>query len=57
MNTDPGPWTTARLHELLGNFETELRDAGLEENTVRTYVDRSRYSVRWLARDYRPGER
>lgn len=57
MNTDPGPWTTDGLQELLGQFESELRDAGLEENTVRTYVDRSRYFVRWLARDYTPGAR
>jgi hypothetical protein len=27
-------------------FEAELTSAGLAENTVRTYVDRSRYFVR-----------
>lgn len=57
MNTDRGPWTADRLQELLGQFEEELRDAGLAENSVRTYVDRSAYFVRWLAGDYRPGQR
>jgi hypothetical protein len=57
MNTDRGPWTAEKLHELLGQFESELRDGGLAENSVRTYVDRSTYFVRWLANDYRPGER
>lgn len=57
VNTDPGPWTVPALHRLLAQFEAELREAGLEDNTVRTYVDRSRYFVRWLGGDYRPGER
>jgi hypothetical protein len=57
MNTDPGPWTVESLHRLLAQFETELRSAGLKDNSVRTYVDRSRYFVRWLGNDYRPGER
>ena len=42
---------------LLGQFEAELRAAGLAETSVRTYVDRSTYFVRWLAGDYRPGQR
>lgn len=57
MNTDRGPWTADRLHELLGQFEAELRDAGLAETSVRTYVDRSTYFVRWLTGDYEPGQR
>jgi hypothetical protein len=48
-------WTAAKLHDQFDRFETELRSAGLAENTVRTYVDRSRYFVRWLAGDYSPG--
>jgi hypothetical protein len=54
---DRAPWTAEKLHELLGQVEAELRDAGLAENSVRTYVDRSRYFVRWLQHAYRPGER
>jgi hypothetical protein len=50
----PGPWTVADLHEALAVFEAELRDADLEETTVRTYVDRSTYFVRWLDGDYQP---
>ena len=56
MNTEPGPWTADQLHDLLGQFEAELREAGLKETSVRTYVDRSTYFVRWLARDYEPGQ-
>lgn len=47
-------WTTAELASELDRFEAELREAGLAENSVRTYVDRSRYFVRWLAGDYAP---
>lgn len=49
-----GLWTVTELHELLHEFEEELRAAGLEENTIRTYVDRSTYFIRWLDGDYRP---
>jgi len=49
-----GPRTGTELHELLREFEAELRTAGLEETTVRTYVDRSTYFIRWLDGDYRP---
>lgn len=48
-------WTTSELHDQLDRFEAELTSAGLAENTVRTYVDRSRYFVRWLDGDYSPG--
>ena len=54
MTTPTGSWTVAQLHELLGEFEEELRAAGLEEKTIRTYVDRSTYFVRWLHNDYHP---
>jgi len=57
MTTRRGPWSVAQLRSLLHEFEQELRDAGLEDATIRTYVDRSTYFVRWLANDYRPGER
>jgi hypothetical protein len=49
-----GPWAVSELHDLLAEFEAELREAGLGELTVRTYVDRSRYFVRWLDGDYTP---
>ena len=51
----PDRWTTGELHDQLDRFEAELRSAGLAENTIRTYVDRSRYFVRWLEGDYSPG--
>lgn len=54
MGTRRGPWTVDQLRQLLGDFEAELRDAGLEENTIRTYVDRSTYFIRWLDDDYHP---
>lgn len=54
MNSVPGPWTTEQLAELLGVFESELREAGLAESSISTYVDRSRYFVRWLNREYTP---
>lgn len=54
MSEKGGPWSVTELHELLGEFEDELRAAGLEEATIRTYVDRSTYFVRWLDDDYHP---
>jgi len=54
MAKQGGPWTVTDLHALLGEFEAELRGAGLEEATIRTYVDRSTYFVRWLDDDYHP---
>ncbi len=54
MPENRGPWTVTELHELLSEFEEELRAAGLEEKTVRTYVDRSTYFIRWLDGDYHP---
>jgi hypothetical protein len=54
MNNERGPWTAEKLHELLGQFEEELREAGLAATSIRTYVDRSTYFVRWLAGDNQP---
>ncbi len=51
---DGGSWTVTEMFVLLGEFEAELRAAGLEEATIRTYVDRSTYFVRWLDDDYHP---
>ncbi|MFN8171132.1 MAG: hypothetical protein U0R65_04615 [Candidatus Nanopelagicales bacterium] len=45
-------WTIAELEAELDRFEAEARQAGLKENAVRTYVDRSRIFLRWLAGDY-----
>jgi len=45
-------WTTADLQDELDRFERAARAAGLSENSVRTYVDRSRIFVRWLAGEY-----
>ena len=45
-------WSVAELMDELERFEREARAAGLKEASVRTYVDRSRIFVRWLAGDY-----
>lgn len=45
------------LHAELGRFEAELREAGLSEATITTYVDRSERFLRWLSGDYTPGQR
>ncbi len=47
-------WTYAELLEELARFESALRIANLSENSVRTYVDRSKSFVRWLVGDYEP---
>ncbi len=54
MNQHSGPWTVNQLRDLLEQFESELRDAELKEYTIRTYVDRSTYFVRWLDKDFHP---
>jgi Flp pilus assembly protein TadB len=48
-------WTGPELDSALRRFERELRDAGIEEPAVRTYVTRSESFVRWLEGDWRPG--
>jgi hypothetical protein len=45
-------WSLAELHMELDRFEEAARAAGLAETSVRTYVERSRYFVRWLAGDF-----
>jgi hypothetical protein len=45
-------WTLRELHEELERFEQAARRAGLADSSVRTYVDRSRTFVRWLAGEY-----
>jgi hypothetical protein len=45
-------WTLEELYDALDRFEAAARAAGLKENSVRTYVDRSRYFVRWLSGDF-----
>ncbi len=52
MSAVNGNWTIDDLKEELVRFEREARAAGLAENSVRTYVDRSRIFVRWLDNDY-----
>lgn len=47
-------WSLRALELELEQFERELRDAGKEESTVHTYVDRSGRFLRWLAGDYDP---
>jgi hypothetical protein len=47
-------WTYQDLVEKLGEFEAELRRAGLKESTVRTYVDRSETFLRWLVGRFKP---
>jgi hypothetical protein len=53
-STDSQTWTTAELERELDRFERELRAAELAEASVRTYVDRSRMFIRWLAGEYTP---
>jgi hypothetical protein len=45
-------WTAADLHRELERFEAAARAAGLAETSVRTYVERSRFFVRWLEGDF-----
>ena len=45
-------WTLEELYGELERFQDAARAAGLAENSVRTYVDRSRFFVRWLAGDF-----
>jgi hypothetical protein len=48
-------WTYEELHRELARFEAELREAGLADNSVKTYVDRSERFLRWLVGEYVPG--
>ena len=44
----------SELKARLDDFERDLRLAGLSENTVHTYVDRSERFLRYLVGEYRP---
>jgi hypothetical protein len=50
----PQTWSLDELQQDLVRFEDELRAAGLRESSIRTYVDRSRTFVAWLAGNYVP---
>jgi hypothetical protein len=45
-------WILEDLYREQDKFEGAARAAGLAENSVHTYVDRSRFFVRWLAGDF-----
>jgi len=45
-------WTVEQLHRELERFEAAARAAGLADSSVRTYVDRSRFFIRWLEGDF-----
>lgn len=47
-------YSTDELRGELARFEQELRAAGLKENSVVTYVDRTGRFLKWLDGDYQP---
>lgn len=47
-------YSTPELRRELRRFERELREAGLADNSVKTYVDRTTRFLRWLEGDYHP---
>jgi hypothetical protein len=47
-------YTVKDLEGKRDEFEAVLQEAGLTENTVRTYVDRSQRFLDWLAGRYSP---
>jgi hypothetical protein len=47
-------YTVEDLRAELRRFENELRAAGLRENSVSTYVDRTGRFLKWLDGDYHP---
>jgi hypothetical protein len=47
-------YTVEDLRAELRRFENDLRAAGLRENSVSTYVDRTGRFLRWLSGDYQP---
>jgi hypothetical protein len=47
-------YSVSELRGELLRFERELREAGLADNSVMTYVDRTRRFLRWLEGDYQP---
>lgn len=53
-SSEPQSWTIVELERELDRFAHELKAARLAEASIRTYVDRSRTFVRWLAGGYTP---
>jgi len=47
-------YTVEDLRTELRRFESELRAAGLKDNSVGTYVDRTGRFLKWLVGDYQP---
>lgn len=47
-------WTIQDLWDDLAPFEQELEAAGLKPASIRTYVGRTKFFLRWLTGDYRP---
>ena len=45
-------WSLNELFAGLERFEAAARQARLSEASVRTYVDRSRFFVRWLGGEF-----
>ncbi|MCA1700164.1 MAG: hypothetical protein LC790_15165 [Actinobacteria bacterium] len=50
-----GPSSPAALRGELDHFKAELREGGLKESTIHSYLTGSSLFVRWLAGDYAPG--
>ena len=51
---DKTRWNLEELFSALDRFEEVLQEPGLREDTVRTYVDRTTFFLRWLGGDYEP---
>lgn len=47
----------SEVDEAFGRYEEEVRAAGLEASTERTYLLHSRNFIRWLHDDFEPGAR
>ena len=54
MADQTSSWTLRELESELLRFEAELRAAGLAENSVKTYVERSERFLRWLVGEFTP---
>ena len=52
--SDGQRYSVGELRAELLRFERELRGAGLKDNSVMTYVDRSERFLKWLEGGYRP---
>jgi hypothetical protein len=47
----------AEIEKALHDYTREVTQAGLGEMATNMYVDKADYFVRWLKRDFTPGER